>query len=62
MKRKYTNINKARLRGDGHFIAVMMVIAIVVVLAVFFRQEISEWFRVVFGEYKNNTLEIFKNM
>lgn len=59
MLRKYL---KERFNGDGHFIAVMMVIAAVVVLAVFFRQEISEWFKIVFGEYKTNTLEIFKNM
>lgn len=53
---------ESKISGEGHLVAVLMVLAVVCVLVLYFKDEITVWFVDVFANYKSETTKIFSNM
>lgn len=55
MKKKFNN----RLKGDGHFLAVLIVIAVVVCLGVFYKAGTEDWMKNAMTDMQTTTSGIF---
>lgn len=51
-----------RMSGEGHLIAVMLTMAVVCALGIYFKQEVSDWFKTNFSTFKSSTTNIFSNL
>ena len=48
-----------KLRGDGHFLAVLIVIAVVVCIGVFYKARTEDWMKDSMEEMQTTTSGIF---
>lgn len=51
-----------QMSGEGHLIAVMLTMAVVCALGIYFKTEISDWFKTNFSTFKSSTTSIFSNL
>lgn len=54
--------HRYKMKGDGHFVAVILVILTVALIGVYFKSNIAQWFMSNFQTYQKSTSEIFSNM
>lgn len=57
-----SKVLKKKLRGDGHFVAVLLIIAVVCVVGTYYGGEMEGWFQNGIGTFETNTSGIFDNI
>lgn len=55
-------IRNKKITGEGHIMSVILVMAVVTVLCVYFRTQIAQWFTTIMAAFNNDTVKIFNNM
>lgn len=59
IKEKVSEIGNKRTSGEGHLVAVIIVIVIVIGLAIIFRDRVETWFNNVMTSMENETTSAF---
>lgn len=62
MKNKIKKAMQRKWKGDGHFIAVMLVIAAVCVMGVFYGGKAKSWISTKWNTMDTNTANVFDNL
>lgn len=53
---------KKKVKGEGHFVAVMLIIVVVVVMGVFYKINSTEWFKEKWDTVETKTSVLFDDI